>query len=491
MKTLIIILFMTFITNSNSYELVIKKSESPIISFRIQFKIGSINDWKKQEGINALTASLIAQGGTKFLTYNEVVEKLYPWAGEIYFIADKELTTFIGSVHKDNLEGFYKIFSDLILNPRFDEEDFARVKDENLNFFENNLRSINDEDLGKQVLQTMIYKNHPYEKHHFGTVEGIKSIILDDVKKYYNENYTQENLVIGITGNISKEIINEIDSDFKKISLGKFQKTLLPKTEEIQDMEITIVEKSARATAISIGFPISVTRSDKDFYALMVANSYFGEHRTFNGVLMNKIRGDRGINYGDYSYIENFIQDGGTRFFIPNVARRQQFFSIWIRPTKPEDAHFSLRLAMKELKSLCESGISKEEFENARDFVINYSKLWAQTQSRSLGFELDSKFYKADYFIDKIEEELKQLSVDDVNSAIRKYLQYQNVKVAIICQNANELKEKILTNATSQIKYSTTVDESILREDESIINYSLNINKNKLNVLQVNQLFKK
>ena len=83
-------------------------------------------------------------------------------------------------------------------------------------------------------------------------------------------------------------------------------------------LEVTIVEKPAEATAISIGFPIDVTRRDDDFYALAVANSYLGEHRTFNGKLMQDLRGKRGLNYGDYSYIEDFIQDGTSTFPIPN-----------------------------------------------------------------------------------------------------------------------------------------------------------------------------
>ena len=47
-----------------------------------------------------------------------------------------------------------------------------------------------------------------------------------------------------------------------------------------------------------------MTRRDDEFYALAVANSYLGEHRTFNGKLMQDLRGKRGLNYGDYSYDE-------------------------------------------------------------------------------------------------------------------------------------------------------------------------------------------
>ena len=55
---------------------------------------------------------------------------------------------------------------------------------------------------------------------------------------------------------------------------------------------------------IHFGYPLPITRADADYYPLMVANSFLGEHRTFNGRLMNELRGERGLNYGDYSYIE-------------------------------------------------------------------------------------------------------------------------------------------------------------------------------------------
>ena len=94
------------------------------------------------------------------------------------------------------------------------------------------------------------------------------------------------------------------------------------------------VEKDCRSTAISIGFPIDVTRASPDFYALMIANSHLGEHRTFNGRLMIRMREVRGLNYGDYSYIEHFVQDGGSTFPLTNFTRSQQYFSIWIRPVQ-------------------------------------------------------------------------------------------------------------------------------------------------------------
>ena len=52
------------------------------------------------------------------------------------------------------------------------------------------------------------------------------------------------------------------------------------------------------------------------------------------------MRESRGLNYGDYAYIEYFPR-GMNRFEPePNLARHQQIFQIWIRPVEPPNAVF-------------------------------------------------------------------------------------------------------------------------------------------------------
>ena len=134
-----------------------------------------------------------------------------------------------------------------------------------------------------------------------------------------------------------------------------------------------------------------MTRKDPDFYPLTVARSYLGEHRTFNGVLMNQLREVRGLNYGDYAYIENFIQDGWTTFPLPNIARRQQHFEIWLRPVPPHNGLFALRAALYETDKLIRDGIPQAGFEATKTFLMNYSNLWAQDVSRRLGYAIDAR----------------------------------------------------------------------------------------------------
>ena len=464
---------------------------SPLITFRISFQTGSVDDPRGQSGLNALTALTIGQGGTRDLTYQELTETLYPWAASIGVRFDKELTTVIGRVHRDHLEPFYEIFSDLILHPRFDPQDFERNREFLTNAIVSSLRGNDDEELGKEALNASLYEGHPYGTTVRGTETGLAAIGIEDVEQFHRNRYTRDNVLIGVAGGYPDDFVERVGEDLSALpSSGTGGAAPLPAPRTLQGLDVLLVEKEAIATAISIGHPVSLTRADEDFYPLMIANSYFGEHRTFNGRLMNQMRGLRGLNYGDYSYIENFIQDGGTRFPVPNVPRRQQFFSIWIRPVPHEKAHFALRQALRELHLLVDEGISQEDFEITRDFLLNYTKLLVQTTSRRLGYVMDSRFYGTDFFVDEVQERLATLTVDDVNAAIRRHLQYDNLAIAIVTPDAHAFRQALLSTAPSPITYNTDVSDEILEEDEEISAFPLAINPDRIRVVPVEEMFR-
>jgi len=465
---------------------------SPLITFRIQFRVGSIDDPKGKEGLNAVTAMTIGEGGTQELTYREIVDRLYPMAAVVTAQPDREVTTFIGEVHRDHLKAFYPLLADRLLEPRFDPADFTRVRDLLLAALQTNLRGNDDETLGKEALNVLMYEGHPYGHPDIGTVQGLKAITLDDVKSFYRTRYTRGTVVVGLAGGYPPALLESLQRDFGELPEKSPPRVTLPEPRPIEGMEVLIVEKPAPATAISLGYPIDVTRADKDFYALMVANSYLGEHRTFNGRLMNKMRGERGLNYGDYSYVESFTQDGGSHLALPNVPRRQQDFTIWIRPVAPANAIFALRQATRELERFVSKGLAREDFEATRAYLLNYSRLWTQSLSRRLGYRLDSEFYGTAFFVDRLQDELPKLTVEAVNAAVKRHLNARNIKVAIVTDGAGEIKAALLSGRPTPITYQTpTTDEDLLKEDREIESYPLPINKERVRIVQAQDLFER
>jgi zinc protease len=176
-----------------------------------------------------------------------------------------------------------------------------------------------------------------------------------------------------------------------------------------------------------------------------------------------------------------------------NTPLRQQFFSIWLRPMPPDRTLFGIRDALFELKNLVEKGLSKEDFEQTRKFVLNYSKLWAATASRRLGYKMDSEFYGSEYYIDRIDKELKTMTVEDVNAAIKKYLNPDNIKIAVVVDEGKgqAFLSSMISNAPSPITYQSPVGQSILDQDKLIQTFPLTVNKEKSVVVNSRDLFEK
>ncbi|MEO8129745.1 MAG: insulinase family protein, partial [Bryobacteraceae bacterium] len=361
MKTLAILA--TAMTLNAATQVITLPASSPLVTIKIVFRTGSSSDPAALPGLAALTASMLAEGGTKNKAYKQIVDAFYPMATQVSSQVDKEMITFSGVTHIDNLEAFYAIFREMILEPGWRDDDFQRLRDDQKNFLRVSLRGSNDEELGKEVLYNRIYQNHPYGHHNAGTVSAIDKITIPDLQKFYKERFTRANLIIGLAGGYPESFAKRVEADFNKLEKGTDDAPKLPVPKAAEGLRFTMVEKNTRSVAYSIGFPITVKRGDPDFPALLVAQSYLGQHRNSGGLLYNHMREARGLNYGDYAYIEYFPNGMFLSEPEPNLARRQQIFQIWIRPVEPATAHFTLRLAMFEFDRFLKEGLSEESFQ--------------------------------------------------------------------------------------------------------------------------------
>lgn len=471
---------------------LLKRGDSPIINFRIVFNAGPADDPKGKEGLAKLTANMITNAGSKSMKYEEIQKALYPMAAGIGNQVDKEMTVFQATTHKDNLNAFYEIVSQQLLNPGWDADDFKRVKTNLINAIKVNLRENNDEELGKEVLYEMIYKNHPYGHLNSGHVAALEKLTLDDVKEFYAKNYTRANLVLGMAGNFPDEFLAKISKDLSQLPEGSTNGTAteLQVPEKINGFEAEIIQKETRSTAVSFGFPIEVTRSHPDFPALWLVRSYFGEHRSSNSHLYQQIREIRGMNYGDYAYIEYFPRGMFQSHPDANLGRKQQIFQVWIRPLETvQNAHFATRVAMYELNKLITEGMTEEDFEATRNFLLKFVNILTKTQDRQLGYSLDSRYYGIDEFTKFIDAELKKLTVKDVNRVIKKHLQDKNIKFAFITKDAEDLKNRLINNTTSPMTYQAEKSAELLEEDKIIQDYQLDFKADKVKIRLVEEVF--
>ncbi len=476
--------------NLSDTNAVLLPNRSPLVSFRILFITGSAADPKGKEGIASLTAAMLAQGGSRAKTYAEITDAMYPMATSFQWQVDKEMTVFSGTTHVDNLDRYYSLIREMLLDPGFRDDDFQRLKEDALNYLKVGLRESNDEELGKEVLYLMIYPgSHAYGHQNRGRVTALEGMTLNDVRDFYKNNYTKANLVMGLAGGYPDSFAKRVDSDFARLPAGVANRLNFSGPKLEPGTQIEIVQRETRSTAVSLGFPINVTRADKDWPALAVLASYFGQHRSSNSYLYQRLREARGLNYGDYAYVEYFPR--GMFQFTPdaNLGRQQQIFQIWIRPVEPQNSHFVLRAALYEYEKLVRQGMSQQAFDSTREFLSKYVNVLTATQDAQLGYALDSRYYHIADFPTYMREQLAKLTLDDVNRAIRQYLKSDAVRIAIVTKDAAGLRDAILSNKISPITYNAPKPKEIIDEDKIIEAYKINVRPADVTIVPVTKVF--
>ncbi|GAB3193728.1 hypothetical protein GCM10027293_00290 [Pontibacter aydingkolensis] len=481
----------------------LKQPESNKVIIKLMFKNGSMSDPKGKEGLTYTTAQMITESGTKDMTVSQIKDKIFPWAAGYGANVDKEVTTFTFAVHQDFLNDFYPIVRGLMLNPAFAEEDFKRVKSNQQNFVDEVIRASSDEEYSKKALEDLLFRGTNYQHMVEGKTTSVQNITLEDVKNHWRNMFTRNNLMIGIAGNYSADFLNKLKADMVQLSDAKPNIPMAGQPNKPNGVQVEIIQKdNALGSAIFTGAPMPVTRSADEFAALMVANSYLGEHRKSYGKLYDKIRTTRSMNYGDYSYIEWYDQGGSFQLPNPGVPRTANYFALWIRPVQIGEglkqqyaelkdinvghAHFALRLAMREVDNLIQNGMTQQDFELTRKFLRSYIKLYIQTQEKQLGFLMDSRFYGRQNYIEELDKLLANLTVQDVNNAVKKYWQTENMYITIVTDDseAEPLKQALLNNTPSPMSYSNLVKEGlpkeVLAEDDQIANYKLNVKDVKI-----------
>jgi zinc protease len=265
-------------------------ANDPTVSFRLWFKVGSQDDPPGKEGLAWLTAAMLTEASTQKNSYERIVDKLFPLAASYDSTAGVEMTVIHGRVHKDNLDEYYRLLLDAVVRPAFKAEDLERLRAERLSFIENTLRYASDEELGKAVLYDKIYAGTPYGHLGMGTVKALKSITVDDVRKFHREHYTRDNVVIGIGGGHDAKLVSRLRADLGALPAGTPPVAPKPAPRLPPGIKVTLVEKDSASTAISAGFPIDVVRGPREWYALAIANSWLGEHRNSSSHLYQVIR---------------------------------------------------------------------------------------------------------------------------------------------------------------------------------------------------------
>ena len=464
-------------------------SRLPQLTVKLLFEAGSARDPAGLEGLAAVSAAMLTDAGSRLRRADEIRALLQPHAATFTAGVDKEMVVLSGSFHRDHWEEFLAVALPQLTDPGLREEDLRRVKGQLGVLLAQELRESNDEELGRERLQASAHAGTPYGHPAVGTLAGLERVTLDDVKAFVRRHYVRANLVIGLGGDAPKGLQPALQAALGALPEGVKAAPTAVAPRRPKGLEVEIVEKETGVTAISLGHPLLVRRGHPDFAALWLARSWLGEHRSFNSHLFQRLREARGLNYGDYAYLEAFPWAMNQLVPEPNLGRRSQLFEVWIRAVAPEHAHLALRLALHEVRRLVAEGLSEEDFQATRQYLMKSVFQLTASQDQQVGAALDSRWYGTPELTTYLRDGLAKLTRAEVNRAIRAHLSGEDLSVVIVTRDARGLAAALARDEASSIRYQAEKPAALLAEDAVVGAMKLGLAPQAIRITPVAEVF--
>ena len=417
-------------------------SRSPLLSVKLMIRSGSTSDPEGREGLAAVVAEALIQGGYAaaggVITKERLAEITEPWGEEAMPSAHvaADTTTLHMTVPRDVLSSYLeKVLGPMLAAPQFAEAEIERIKGETLAQIAI-MRHEDLESLGLAAIAGFVMEGTPYDHEPFGTERGLGAITRDDVVTFFRTHYVAGNIILGVSSS-DAEVRDAIEAAVKGMNEGNPSpaNSHPPKPPAIDGREVLIIDvPNAPAAGVHLGFPFALERSHDDFWPMYVANTWFGTHRDSSGHLYGVIRQERGYNYGDYSYIEYWGGRPFSLFQVFNQPREQQYFSIWVRPVKHEHTVHMMKAVTYELEQMVRNGLTQEQLDAAKNKArVLYLNL-GETVPRLIASKVDDVFYGLEGrgFLETYLQSVDRVTLEQVNAALRRHLRTDNIKYVVV-----------------------------------------------------------
>lgn len=385
--------------------ILLPDSTSRLLFIDLSFQTGAVADPNGASGTASLALSMLLRG-TKKRNAAKFHEELDRLGAEIYLAKNMESLRIMGETLVDNVEPFFDLLEEMIREPAFAPEEFAKLQAQTLSVLQDELSS--DGDIAERRFQEYCLLGHPYGRVSSGSLSSVEKLRVQDLEKFFKQNLHRGIAVFAATGGLSEAKMAAFGERLLKALPA--QGNTAPRVEEpvfSPGRRLLMLDKADRTQSqIFVGSP-GVSQHHPDYYALAVGMHVFGGG-SFSAWLMKEVREKRGWSYGAY---------GGFR-----AARKPLYFSMHTTPSN-KDTGPALQLMVQLLEKLHKEGISEAEFEFAKRSLVNQSAFLQDTLSKRLNNKVNEILLGLKPgFYDSYQSELKRVRFAETQKALKKHI---------------------------------------------------------------------
>lgn len=391
-------------TLSNGLKVLLYHNDNtPKIDITMHFRAKPFNDPEDKQGLYRFVTRMLTEGTENYSAqeFASLVES-----------RGISLSVYPGGVSMNMLNEDFE-FSIALLDEIFNRASFNKKELEKVRTqLYTKIKRFWDEPsyFSTQLIQDVIYKNHPYHRNSLGTAESIKNITRDDIIDFYKKNITPQGAVLTVVGDIKNSKIIEI---LEKI-LGQWTGPVVPETQfpELLPTHEAIIEYPINRDQTVLTFAtLSVNRLHPDYDKLLLFNQIFG-----------------GGSLGSMSSrLFQLREQSGLFYTISGaltVGSDEQPGIFLVRTIVSIDRLAEAEKAIKNLIHTVADTITQTELEEARRAVLSTQiDLFSSNESIASSFLFLNRYGFDWSFFDTRAHRLSQITLDEVKEAANNILQ--------------------------------------------------------------------
>ncbi len=406
---------------SNGLEVYgIENNELPLVEFSLRIKGGMLMDDPAKVGVANLMTDIM-QEGTANKTPEELEDAIGQLGADISMSTSSEYITINGSCLSRNFEAVLGLMEEMLLEPRWDEKEFDRLKKSTITQIQQSNGQPNQ--IASRCFNKLIYgKDNMLSNSTVGTIESVETITIDDLKAFYEANYSPKVSSFHIVGAVPKKrALKALQSIEKGWEAKEVTLPELPEPVALDKSSIYMVDiPDSKQSVVIIGAP-AMKGGDDDYYAATVVNQRLGAGTS--GRLFQQLREEKGYTYGAYSTVTRRINNGA---FVASSSVRTNV-------TKESAMLF------KEILENYKDDFSEEDLEKTKSQLIKGRALSYETLYDKMGIlENISTYGLSKDYPAKEQKVVTDMTLEKAKEIIDKHLVSNNLIYLVIGDAASQ-----------------------------------------------------
>ncbi|MFO7617196.1 MAG: pitrilysin family protein [Bacteroidales bacterium] len=382
----------------------IEHNELPLVNFTIILKGGHYLDQPDKPGVASLMASLMNQG-TRYRTPLELEEAIETLGSSIRISGGATSISLSANCLLRNYEATIDLAREMLLEPRWDEEEFELARTRVINQLKQQKASPSA--LAREVFNRRIYgQDHILGFNTIGTLESVENITLQDLKDFYEIHFKPSVAHYHVAGQIKeRRAMSSLAKLVDQWPAGEVVFPEYPLPEPLRESRVVFVDvPGAKQSVIQIG-ALALAKTDPDFFPATVMNDHLGGN--FLSLVNQVLREQKGFTYG-----------ASTSFSGSYLPGPFQAFAM-VRSTATLE---SIEI-FKSLMETYREGISEENLNNTKNYLANSYTQNFETLRALTGMLGEISLYGLPVnYVMAEQEMIRNLTVERHRELARKYI---------------------------------------------------------------------